>query len=92
MKTTTAATVIKPVTNTATSSKQRIPKHVHFILCSSCYSCASYLDGRRIETCPSCRSNAIESMPIASDEMFAFGYDAGRGVTIEQRFAASLGL
>ena len=36
-----------------------------FLLCSSCYWCASYLSLRRtVEICPSCINGKVESMPI----------------------------
>jgi hypothetical protein len=37
----------------------------YFLLCGSCYWCASYLNLRgRVETCPSCMNGKVESMPI----------------------------
>ena len=40
-------------------------KQPHFLLCNSCYWCASYLNLRgRVETCPSCLNDKVESMPI----------------------------
>ena len=37
----------------------------HFLLCGSCYWCASYLSLRgTVEICPSCMNGKVESMPI----------------------------
>lgn len=61
----------------------RISKSVLFALCGSCYWCASYLDGRGVESCPACKSGTIESIPVAGNEMYVFDYDARRGVTVD---------
>jgi len=54
----------------------------HFLLCGSCYWCASYLNLRgRVETCPSCMNGKVESMPLSDKEIYTFRYDAIRGVT-----------
>jgi hypothetical protein len=43
----------------------------HFLLCGSCYWCASYLNlGGRVETCPSCMNGKVESMPISDNEIY----------------------
>jgi hypothetical protein len=43
----------------------------HFLLCGSCYWCASYLNLRgRVETCPSCMNGKVESMPIFDKEIY----------------------
>ena len=40
-------------------------KQPHFLLCSSCFWCASYLNFRgTVEVCPSCMNGKVESMPI----------------------------
>ena len=58
----------------------------HFLLCGSCYWCASYLSLRgRVETCPSCMNGKVESMPISDNEIYTFCYNAIRGVTLEFR-------
>jgi hypothetical protein len=57
----------------------------NFLICSSCFWCASYLNNmhRSVETCPSCNDAKVESMPISFDETYQFDYDAGRGVILE---------
>jgi hypothetical protein len=61
----------------------RIAKHVRFMLCGSCYWCASYLDGRGVETCPACMSDRVESIPVTGNEMYVFECDEKRGVTVD---------
>lgn len=63
--------------------KERITKQVHFTLCGSCFWCASYLDGRGVESCPSCKSDRVETIPVAGNEMYVFDYDEKRGVTVD---------
>lgn len=52
--------------------KERMTKQVHFTLCGSCYWCASYLDGRGVETCPACTSGRVETIPVAGTETYVF--------------------
>lgn len=59
-----------------------------FILCDSCYWCASYFDKSRIpadNTCPQCGANNSElsSLPIVSNESFAFYYNDKREIEFE---------
>ena len=61
----------------------RIAKHVCFALCGSCYWCATYLDRRGVEKCPSCRSERVEAIPVVVNEMYMFDYDVQRGVTVD---------
>ncbi len=61
-------------------------KQPHFLLCGSCYWCASYLNFRgTVEVCPSCINGKVESMPISDNEIYTFHYNATRGVTLEFR-------
>lgn len=49
--------------NTAT----RVSKKIHFLLCESCFWCASCLnvDKRTVTNCPSCIEVRLESMSIS---------------------------
>jgi hypothetical protein len=49
--------------NTAT----KVAKQIHFLLCESCFWCASCLnvDKRTVTNCPSCIEVRLESMPIS---------------------------
>jgi len=46
----------------------------HFVICGSCYWCASDLSGARIAKCPACY-NPVESIPIAPREKYRFELD-----------------
>ena len=58
-----------------------------FILCDTCYWCATYFDKTRIpvdNNCPQCNANSNEltSFPIMSNESFTFNYNDKRGVEL----------
>jgi len=58
-------------------------KEAHFLLCGSCFWCASFLELRfTIDICPSCKSGKVESMPLSDKEIYTFDYDPTRGVTL----------
>jgi hypothetical protein len=59
-----------------------------FILCDSCYWCATYFDKTKVpidNICPECsvNNNELTSFPIMSDESFTFGYNEKSGVELE---------
>ena len=59
-----------------------------FILCDTCYWCATYFDKTRIpreNKCPQCNANNNEltSFPIMPNESFIFDYNDKRGVELE---------
>jgi hypothetical protein len=72
-------------------TKTRISHEIYFLICQSCFWCASYISPqiyKRItkETttkCPSCVKGDIESLPIAKNEKYRFEYDTKRGITIK---------
>lgn len=76
MESTTVTTIVRK------RNEGRISRHVQFTLCGACFWCASHLDGRGVEECPSCNSKTVESMPVAGNEMYTFDYDMRRGVTV----------
>jgi len=56
-----------------------------FILCDTCYWCATYFDKTRVpmdNNCPQCNANNNEltSFPIAQNESFTFDYNGKRGI------------
>src|SRR5918912_886640 len=70
----------------------RSPSRPIFILCVSCYWCATYIDKNRIpgeNRCPQCNANnnknknELTSFPIMSNESFIFDYNDKRGVELE---------
>jgi hypothetical protein len=59
-----------------------------FILCDTCYWCATYFDKTRIpreNKCPQCNANnnELSSFPIMPNESFTFDYNDKRGVELE---------
>jgi hypothetical protein len=57
---------------------------IDFLLCPSCYWCASCFSYSEIVTrCPTCDNDNVESMPISNDELYTFSHDGNRGVTLE---------
>ena len=65
--------------------KLELPRQIHFLLCNTCYWCASDIDVRKpmITQCPSCNSVEIESVPISDKELYQFDYHPDRGITLE---------
>jgi hypothetical protein len=67
--------------------KKGIVENIHFLICGSCFWCASQSDNCNthymIKECPSCKSSRIESMPISQDEIYSFDTDTKRGVTLK---------
>jgi hypothetical protein len=70
-------------------------KQIDFLLCHSCFWCASSLSSHMLRTaaaakgsaslakCPSCVEGNIESIPVSENEEYKFDYDIKRGVTME---------
>jgi hypothetical protein len=60
-----------------------------FILCESCFWCASsYVDFDKkmnisTEKCPLCQNGRIESLPISDNEIYRFDYGLKRVSTLE---------
>ena len=71
----------------AIHGRNGIVKNIHFLLCGSCFWCASQSTNcdvsEVITKCPSCKSKQIESMPISQDEIYTFDHDPKRGVILE---------
>ena len=66
------------------SETDRHPNTIDFLLCPSCFWCASYFNYSKVAIrCPTCRSDNVESMPISNDESYMFSHDGNRGVTLE---------
>jgi hypothetical protein len=75
--------------------KTRISDEITFVMCQSCFWCASCLSPKILSTiaetdgsssltkCPSCIEGNMESIPIADNENYRFDYDSRRGLTIE---------
>ena len=61
-----------------------VAKEIHFLLCESCFWCASCLNVAKmtVTKCPSCSDARLESMSVCDNEL-EFGYDPERGVILE---------
>ena len=73
------------VTTYTDNTDIKVTEEIHFLICESCFWCASCLSvaKRTVTKCPSCSDARLESMPIADNEIYRFGYDPERGVTLE---------
>ena len=64
---------------------------IDFLLCPSCFWCASYFNYIEVATrCPTCGSDNIESLPISNGEFYTFSHSRNRGVTLE--FSKDMGI
>jgi hypothetical protein len=70
---------------TGASLIARISKKIDFILCNSCFWCASYLNlsSFGVIECPSCKENTIERMPLSANDVYLFDYNRVTGVILE---------
>jgi hypothetical protein len=66
---------------------------VYFVICNSCYWCASYFDIDDLESlsgssshvldCHACNSRNTELIPISTDESFRIEHSLTRGMELE---------
>ena len=59
----------------------------YFLICKSCFWCASYLNmSNMISKCPVCANNAdglLDSTPISDKELYRIDRNRKRGITLE---------
>jgi hypothetical protein len=85
------ATTTTSCTNTDKLSNEKkgiITKQRHFLLCESCFWCASSISLISMDwICPVCSNNnnnsKIESIPIENNETYKFNYNQRHGVILE---------
>jgi hypothetical protein len=67
------------------SKEIEVSDKINFLLCESCFWCASYFNNYRkvVTNCPICGNKNIESMPISHDEVHTSNHDPKRGLTLE---------
>ncbi len=76
------------------TNRERRSSQVYFVMCNSCYWCATYygldnlesstqLSSSSVPNCPLCDSRSVELMPISTDESFRIEYNPIRGVEIK---------
>jgi hypothetical protein len=66
---------------------------IYFVICNSCYWCATYFGNDNLEylstssshvlECHACKSHNTELMPISTDESFRISYSVTGGIEIE---------
>jgi rubrerythrin len=95
IRTTTTDTAYHHHTNTnklSNEKKRIITKQRHFLLCESCFWCASSIYLVSMDwICPVCsnnnnnnnNNNKVESMPIQNNETYKFDYNQRHGVILE---------
>src|SRR5712691_11919994 len=80
-------TTAMPINEKAAASPiARLSKKIDFLLCNSCFWCASYLNLRSsfgVIECPSCKENTIERMPLSANDVYLFDYNRVTGVILE---------
>lgn len=66
------------------SKEHEVTQRINFLLCESCFWCASYFSIYRevVTKCPICGNDNVESLPISHNEVYSFNYDPKRGVTL----------
>ena len=63
--------------------------HIYFVICNSCYWCASYFGIEDLESlsqvlrCYLCKSWNTEQIPISSNESFRIDYSVTQGMEME---------
>ena len=56
----------------------------HFIICNSCFWCASLYSDSRTVKCSLCNSYSnLEFIPLSKDELFKFDYHSRTGIVLE---------
>ena len=71
---------------TSSSPTARISNKIDFLLCNSCFWCASYLNLRisfGVIECPSCKENTVERMSLSANDVYLFDYNRVTGVSLE---------
>jgi hypothetical protein len=76
-----------------TNNVLRQTNKIYFVICNSCYWCATYfgIDDLELLTesssytldCHVCKSHSTELIPIGTDESFRIQYNVSRGMEIE---------
>ena len=80
----------KITSSTADVKREKCTDHIYFVICNSCFWCATYF-GNDISlssssiplACHVCDSKNTELMPISTDESFRMEYNPTRGMELE---------
>ena len=77
------------ISSNTSERKRDNTNQIYFVICNSCYWCASYFGNDVLLlsssplACHVCDSNNTELMPISTDESFRIEYNPVRGIEIE---------
>ncbi|MGI0019985.1 MAG: hypothetical protein ACREAY_05905 [Nitrososphaera sp.] len=72
----------------SSSDKQqarRTPEVANFLICDSCFWCASVLKENYESKCQACGRQITSAIPVMHDEQFAVDVDKKRGITVSFR-------
>jgi hypothetical protein len=73
---------VKPAMRLGDLAKKKRP-NLHFLICGSCFWCASLIGNRSVKECPLCRGGTLESIPLASGEKYLLEYSEKRGMLMD---------
>ena len=72
-----------------TANYAKLAKATYFLICESCFWCASYVNNQtKLTTCPLCHNGKINCMPIGEDKNGFSDYSHSKGV--ELKFANNI--
>ena len=73
------------MTNKTTIEQLQVRRisEAHFVVCSSCFWCASVFRSGAFGACPSCKNGMLDAMPISTDESYVFDYNEKRGIVLD---------
>ena len=75
--------LVKKNRQAETDNYAKLTKERCFLICPSCFWCASYFKNQTIFLkCPLCHKGKIDCMPIGEDENFRFDYSHTKGVEL----------
>src|SRR5688500_2153046 len=67
-----------------TYRKTEFGDNINFLVCGSCFWCASYFNyTEKVTGCPKCGNDNVESLPIANGEAYTYSHNRYRGITLE---------
>ena len=73
------------MTNNTTIGQLQLERNsgVRFVVCGSCFWCASVFGSGAFAACPSCRNETLDLMPISAGENYVFDYNEKRGMVLD---------
>jgi hypothetical protein len=76
----------RSMNNSETQSTVSLPRL--FLMCESCFWCASALRHIELVQCPLCNKETLSSLPLSKDEKYSYSYNEKRGVELAFASAA----